>query len=387
MKLFQLSEGISIEKPKEGSAPGPLWQKLFPLGVRYSPRFPGGKLELTREWLGEMVENWKAEGGTPLQLNYFHRGTSDGDATPVESKVAAGWIEDLELRADGLWALVKWTDRARAHILADELRYLSPEFGLSRINRLTGKKQGPTLTGCALLNDPFLHDMPRVAASDNPAADGVATTPEDTMNRTLIPALFALLSLKDDATEAQVEEAAKKMAEDRQALSEKVTTLTDTTKKLTDAEAATVKLAADLKTANEKNAELTEKLAAQDKAAHEAKVEAFVTKLRDEGKILPAQFDAVKATALINLSSVEAMFKDAKPVVELAERGISGKPTSADEKKQDEAAKRFSLAVDEKMAKGATYMDAYNLVKAEKPEDFALAFTAPPTSGDTSTTA
>lgn len=381
MNRFLLDDSIRLDGAGAATSE-PRWSMLFPLGTRHRRDFPGGKIEFTAEMLGTMLANWKAAGGPARQVNYFHRGASDGDATPIDDKVAAGWIEEIELRADGLWGRIKWTDRARAYIAKDELRYLSPEFAMAYQDRRTGKNQGPTLLGAALLNDPFLAEMPRVAASDNPQP------PEDTMNRTLIPALFALLSLKNDATEAQVEEAAKKMAEDRQALSDKVTTLADTTKKLSDAEAATVKLAADLKTANEKNAELVEKLAAQDKAAHEAKAEAFVAKLRDEGKILPAQFDAVKATALLNLSSVEAMFKDAKPVVALSEVGISGRGTSADEKKQEEAAKRFNLAVDEKLAKGGlSYMDAYNLVKIEKAEDFALAFTEAPKTGATSTTA
>ena len=45
---------------------------------------------------------------------------------------AAGWFKGLQARADGIWALVEWTERAAAMIRAKEYRYLSPVFSSHR---------------------------------------------------------------------------------------------------------------------------------------------------------------------------------------------------------------------------------------------------------------
>ncbi len=41
---------------------------------------------------------------------------------------AAGWITDLEARADGLWARVRWTDSGLAAVTGGRYRLLSPVF-------------------------------------------------------------------------------------------------------------------------------------------------------------------------------------------------------------------------------------------------------------------
>ena len=61
-----------------------------------------------------------------LPIDYEHQ-MDDPAARPASGEVrAAGWIKQIEVRADGIWGLVDWTETARNMIQAREYRYLSP---------------------------------------------------------------------------------------------------------------------------------------------------------------------------------------------------------------------------------------------------------------------
>jgi phage I-like protein len=152
---------------------GQRWNQLFPFGKRYRDDFPDGELEFNDAFFAAMVRNFE-KVGADLPVDYFHRGSSDNSQVRNDDKVAAGWITALKVVKDsadskqnGLWGLFKWNDKARKQVLADELRYLSPTFVEERVDPTTGEEQGPTLFGAGLLNDPFLQDLPKVAASRN----------------------------------------------------------------------------------------------------------------------------------------------------------------------------------------------------------------------------
>ncbi len=161
--LERICFGSELVRPVDAT---PKWNKLLRTGTFFRRDVSGGKVELTRADLETMVANWKAMGGQALRFDYHHWGSSSVDGVRLEDKRASGWIEQIEVRGEELWGLTKWTKEARTKILNDEYRYVSPEFAMNMTNRLTGKPQGPTLVGAALLNDPFLTDLPRVAASD-----------------------------------------------------------------------------------------------------------------------------------------------------------------------------------------------------------------------------
>lgn len=65
----------------------------------------------------------------PLLIDYEHasEGGVDGNARP-----AAGWIDGLELRADGIWAAVSWTPRGAEIVANREYRFVSPAFFFDR---------------------------------------------------------------------------------------------------------------------------------------------------------------------------------------------------------------------------------------------------------------
>jgi phage I-like protein len=180
-------EGTALATVK--NAGGPKWNKLFPANTtRYRSDFPGGQIDFTPDFLTAMIANWQRVGSPGLPVDYAHD----------EKGVASGWIEGLELREDGLYAAIRWTDPARAAIQADELRYLSPTFATDGDDSATGLSQGPTLYGAALLNTPFLQDLPRVAATARPSHAFTNTTKGNSMDLTqLAKAICTHLGLPD----------------------------------------------------------------------------------------------------------------------------------------------------------------------------------------------
>lgn len=72
---------------------------------------------------------------------------------------AAGWIKDIEWRADGLWIQANWTQRALEFLNAGEYRYLSAVFPY---DKTTGV---PTaLHSAALVNRPGLDGVTEITA-------------------------------------------------------------------------------------------------------------------------------------------------------------------------------------------------------------------------------
>ena len=101
---------------------------------------------------------------TPLCVDYEHHTVTA--PTNGHKAVAAGWFEALAyLPGRGLFARVAWTEAARAHIQADEYRYISPLFAFD------GKTGAVlSLVNAALTNNPALDGMAAVAAVRQMAA-------------------------------------------------------------------------------------------------------------------------------------------------------------------------------------------------------------------------
>ncbi len=358
-KRYVLDEGLSVEKPGEGSAK---WQKLFPVNVtKHRGDFPGGRIDFTTTMLGVMAANARAvlAKGHQIQVNYHHLGGNDVAASaPLESTVAAGWIKDVQDRADGLWALMEWTERARKFIEANELKYLSPEFALEYANRDTGKKQGPTLLGAALTNTPFLKELPRVAATDASQADE-ATTGVKRMDKKLI---CAALGLSEDTADEAV---LAKMTE----LAQVPVKLTDAGVKLTEATAKVTTLSEQVTALSAENLSLkAEKEKAQEEK-QKVEVKVFFDGLVTAGRISPAERAGLEPLAL--KSGVEQFRfyeKLEKKKVDLTEHGTDGAPPPESvklaemQKKLDER-----VAAIRKQDEKLTFVQAHDLAMSEMP--------------------
>ena len=121
-------------------------------------------------------------GDTDIVIDYEHQSQlaeSNGQPAP-----AAGWIEQIEVRADGIWGHVRWTERAREMLKNKEYRYISPTF----LHDKSGSVEA--IVAAALTNLPAL-DLAALAKTH--------TQPKTEMK--FIEKLAHLLGLAKDADE------------------------------------------------------------------------------------------------------------------------------------------------------------------------------------------
>lgn len=357
-----LSFDVAADKSGE-----PKWNQLFVLGRFFRQDFPKG-IEFTTEVFESMVSNWVASGRPELAVDYFHWGASHITDVPIEGKVASGWITDVRINNGALEGLIKWTDKARRLIESGELRRFSPYFSMNAMNRTTGKEQGPTLMGGALLNDPFLESLPAVAASAVPPnAEPTGKTKEQEMNPKLKKAVCMAFGIAEDSTDEQIEMAALNWGT---RVSPKQMSNGINTEALALA-IEPVKQA--LAEANTKAIELTKKVEALESEKRDAQVVALAAKLVAEGRVVAAQRDIVaKMVAAVGIDEASKYFA-AMPALDMKERGVPGKSESTPQ----DAVKAFSAAVSAAATEqNISRTQAHEFVMRTQPQLAAAAFGA-----------
>ncbi|WP_423206715.1 hypothetical protein E2974_18120 [Paracoccus yeei] len=171
---------VDLALMAEGKAPE--WVHLLPAG-----RFTGRD--------GRSFDNSDPEGliatfnerAVDLPIDYEHQ--NDRPEARLSGPVpAAGWVKELQRRADGIWGRVEWTARARELIANREYRYISPA-----IKYLAGSRRVTMLKGAGLVHTPALH---LTALAEEDADAGQASL--------AARVLAAALELSPDATEADI---------------------------------------------------------------------------------------------------------------------------------------------------------------------------------------
>ncbi|HHF4024355.1 TPA: phage protease, partial [Haemophilus influenzae] len=109
---------------------------------------------------------------------------------------SAGWMEYFYFTPQGIFADVRWTDKAADYIKNGEYRYISAVFAYDTDGYIR------KIFHAALTNTPALDGMEEamVAASVNLLQE------DNPMNKKLLAALCALFALKADASEADITE-------------------------------------------------------------------------------------------------------------------------------------------------------------------------------------
>ncbi len=129
-----------------------------------------------------------AGSSNDLVIDYEHQSLSGSEAP------AAGWIKDVEDRgADGVWAKVQWTERAKEYLAKREYRYLSPVV-------LIRKKDGRAveLLGAGLTNLPAIDGMTPVVNTSRPGLGEEVNEMEEDYKQLYLNVL-GLFGLPDDS--------------------------------------------------------------------------------------------------------------------------------------------------------------------------------------------
>ncbi len=101
---------------------GEQWVHMLPAG-EFEGRDGRGPYRV-RDIKALIARTQQYAGKNQLAVDYDHQADharKNGAPAP-----AAGWIRGLKPEADGLWALIGWTEKAAAMIRAKEYRYISP---------------------------------------------------------------------------------------------------------------------------------------------------------------------------------------------------------------------------------------------------------------------
>jgi len=99
--------------------------------------------------------------GAELPVDYHHASVLAASGL-VDRAPAAGWIRQMDLRADDtqLWARVLWTAEAAQAIAARQFRCLSPVLRFGAPDRVTAQPVAMLVHSVALTNTPFLTELP-----------------------------------------------------------------------------------------------------------------------------------------------------------------------------------------------------------------------------------
>lgn len=205
------------------------WIHLAPLGDWPHYRNDGDNAvqRLNAATVAAMVADWEKQGSPQLLIDYDHGSERDDGGTE-----AAGWINALEARADGLYGKVEWTDAGKAAVNGKRYRFISPVW-LAKAN---GKQvdELPVVEPFALLraavtNRPNLPVKPLTNASRiNPQVTDMSDTNTD------LKKIANRLGLSESATGAEILAALPAPA-DAKALQNRITELEADNKKLKDA--------------------------------------------------------------------------------------------------------------------------------------------------------
>lgn len=183
------------------------WFQLVPKGTFLIKRKEGDAWviyeqvvddEAVRRIAGAFSNRQANDPGFRALIDYEHF-SHDTD----KSSEAAAWINRMEPRADGVWALADWTDAGKAAVEGKRYRYLSPVWLPSQVERL-----GPRRVRPVAVNDAGLTNKPNLGSALQPfwnRADSLSGLPafenqptQPNMKDQLI-ALFAMAATASDA--------------------------------------------------------------------------------------------------------------------------------------------------------------------------------------------
>ncbi len=328
-QIFCKARLIALTADPENTVPE--WIQVLPMG---KTRVNDVDLLVDDQSIKDMIADFE-QRKNDLVLDYEHQ-TLDGIEAP-----AAGWLVDLEGRADGLWAKVDWTDRGHGYVSAREYRYISPVVFVDEKTSRCYRLQSAALT-----NNPAIDGMQPVAAKEEKGGND---------NMDLLAKLIELLGLAPEATEDEavgavqllltsggegavteetITEAIDQAVE--AAVGETLDSIEETLIEVEEAVATgdTVAVAKAknkfnrvVAKAKNKDAHQTrppQKVSSEAQELRRMKAEMVVEKAITEGKVTPAMKNSAMLLALKDSAAFEAMMKTAPKIVRLKDEFAGG---------------------------------------------------------------
>lgn len=256
--------------------------KLFPLGLVRSQK---GNFLVDDEAYTSILNHFKAHH-VDIPIDYEHQTLQDVQAP------AAGWIKDLTLKQDGVYASVEWTEKAAQYLAAKEYRYLSPVVSIRESDR-----KALLLHSAALTNTPAIDGMTAIVNSTKVGSPSKTSADDAEGNDDKLPPKFsepgaddpsefikglcAMLQLPDDAPLPDIENRLAELLQGQAALKMEVNSLRF--------------------------------------EAHKYKVEEAVTTALKTGKLMPYQKDWAFRSAMSQLEAFKDWVETAPQVVPMGE--------------------------------------------------------------------
>lgn len=127
--------------------------RVLPLGYISSEK---GDFLVDSESFRMMKEHMEHRA-VDIVIDYEHQTLKDMQAP------AGGWIKELVLKSDGIFAKVEWTKRAKNYLQNREYRYLSPVVMVRKKDRKASQ-----IHSVALTNTPAINGMMPIVNSAKP---------------------------------------------------------------------------------------------------------------------------------------------------------------------------------------------------------------------------
>jgi phage I-like protein len=235
---------------------------------------PKGPFTLDDESARAVIAAFEAQKND-MVIDYEHQ-TLMGVQAP-----AAGWIKKLINKgAEGVWAAVEWTERAREYLKNKEYRYVSPVF----LKRITDNKV-VRLINVALTNEPNIDGMvPLINKNAAFTIENINQPKEDDTMKELLK----LLGLAETATETDAIAAVNKLKTPVQIVANKgVLTALGLAETATEAEVTGTIMA--MKQSHGQVGTLAQEVAGLKTKLGERDAAEVVALAMKEGKITPAQ--------------------------------------------------------------------------------------------------
>ncbi len=297
---------VFVCKDLQGVVPEEI--QVIPAGYHDTPK---GPFNLTPEGAQETIKYFSQQQND-MVIDYEHQSLVD----PPVAAPAAGWIKRLvDKGADGVWAVVEWTEKARQYIANKEYKYVSPVFLKRIVDNVV-----VMLINVALTNTPNIDGMvPLINKLD------IFEINENKKEVTGMKALLKLLGLTEEATEEQAIAAVNKLKESldkgtKMVANKGVLAALGLAEGASESEVTGTIMA--MKQGSDQVKDLATKLATLTNKLNEKDAEDLVMQAMKDGRITPAQKDWATEYAKRDLAGFQVFVAKA-PVVVIDGRIVS----------------------------------------------------------------